>query len=45
MKKIRSYLGNMIGNLRASAEWKIKLTMKIDFMSSKDSGESQPMHS
>ena len=35
----------MIDNLRASGEWSIHLTMKIDFMSSKGSGESQPMHS
>ena len=45
LKKIRPYLGNMIGNLRASVEWKIQLTMKIDFMPSKDRGESQPMRS
>ena len=30
----------MIGNLRATVKWKIELTMKIDFMSSKDSGKS-----
>ena len=35
----------MIGNLRAAVEWKIGLTMKIDFMSSKDSGKSQPKDS
>ena len=35
----------MIGNLRAAVEWKIELTMKIDFMSSKDSGKSQPKDS
>ena len=35
----------MIGNLRAAVEWKIELTMKIDFMSSTDSGKSQPKDS
>ena len=35
----------MIDNLRASDERKNHVTMKINFMSSKDSGDSQSMHS
>ena len=35
----------MTDNLRASGECNIYLTMKINFMSSKDGGKSQPMHS
>ena len=32
-------------DLRAFGEWKINLTLKFNFMSSKNSGESQPMQS
>ena len=32
LEKIRPYLGNMIGVLRASGEWKIHLTIKINFI-------------
>ena len=39
------YLGNMIDDFRALGKWKIQLTMKVKFMSSKKSSESQPMHS
>lgn len=35
----------MIDDLRASSKWKLHLTMKINFMPSKESGESQPLHS
>ena len=31
----------MIDDIRASGEWKIHLTMEINFMLSKDSSESQ----
>ena len=34
----------MIDDLRAFGEWKIRLTMKIKNMSSRYSGESQPMN-
>ena len=35
----------MIDDLRASGECKINLTIKINFVSSEDNDESQPMHS
>ena len=35
-KKVKPYLGNNIDELIKSGEWKINLTMKINFMSSKD---------
>ena len=35
----------MIDDLRASGECKINLIIKINFVSSKDDDESQPMHS
>ena len=34
----------MTDGLRASGEWKIHLAMKINFILSKDDGESQPLH-
>ena len=40
LEKIRPCLGDMTENLRASGECKIYLTMKTNFMSSKDSDES-----
>ena len=42
--KIRSYLNNMINNHKARGEWKIQLSMKINFVSSKDNNESRRMH-
>ena len=44
LEKIRPYLGNTSDDLRPDGEWKIHLTIKINFISSKHSGESQPMH-
>ena len=44
LEKIRPYLGNTSDDLRPGGEWKIHLTIKINFISSKHSGESQPMH-
>lgn len=35
----------MAGNVKTFAEWEIHLTMKIAFMSLKDSNEKQLMHS
>ena len=34
---IRPYLSHMINDLKTQVEWKIKLTMTIKFVSSKDS--------
>ena len=45
IEKIRAYLGNMINCPGESGEWKVHLTMNINFMSLKDSGVSQPMQS
>ena len=45
LKKIRPYFEDMIDWLRSFGELKINLTMEINFMSSKDCGESQPTHS
>ena len=35
----------MIDDLRAFSEWKLHLTMKINFTPLKESGESQALHS
>ena len=35
IEKIRPYFGHMIENLRASGEWKIHLTLKINFSQQK----------
>ena len=35
----------MTDDLRASSEWKLHLRMKINFTPSKESGESQSLHS
>ena len=34
----------MINDHKSEGEWKIKLTMSINFMSSKDSEETRTMH-
>ena len=41
---IRSYLGDMINDHKIQSEWKIQLTMPINFISSKDSDETCTMH-
>ena len=41
---IRPYLSDMINDHNTQSEWKIQLTMQIDFISSKDSGETCTMH-
>ena len=41
---IRPYLSDMINDHNTQREWKIQLTMQIDFISSKDSGETCTMH-
>ena len=38
---MRPYLLDMIDNITTSGEWKIHLTMKINFVSSKDSYEKR----
>ena len=41
---IRSYLGVITNDYKAQGEQRIKLLMKINFMSSKDSDEIGSMH-
>ena len=41
---IRPYLSDMINNHKTRREWKIQLTMSINFISSKDSNETRAMH-
>ena len=40
LNKIRFYLSDMINDVKTEGEWKIELTMKISFMSSQDSKNS-----
>ena len=42
---IRPYLSHMINYHKTQGEWKIKLTMAINFFSSKDSKETRIMYS
>ena len=41
---IRPCLSDMTNDHKSEGEWKIKLTMSINFMSSKDSEETRTMH-
>ena len=41
---IRPYLSDIINNHKTQGEWKIHLTMAINFISSKDSDETRHMH-
>ena len=41
---IKPYLKDMINNHKARSEWKIQLSMKTNFISSKDTDESRTMH-
>ena len=41
---IRLYLSDMINDHKTRREWKIQLTMQINFISSKDSEETSTMH-
>ena len=41
---IKSYLRDMINDHKTIREWKIQLTMQINFISSKDSEETRTMH-
>ena len=40
---MRPYLSDIINDHKTEGEWKIQLTMAIDFMSSKDSEETRTM--
>ena len=44
LDKIRPYLSNIINDLKSQWEWKIELTIAINFISSKDSKETRTMH-
>ena len=41
---IRPYLGDIINDHKTQEEWKIQLTMIINFISSKDYDETRTMH-
>ena len=41
---IKQYLSNIINDLKNQGQWKIQLTMEINFISSKDSNETRTMH-
>ena len=41
---IRPYLSDMINDHQTQSEWKIQLTMQINFISSKNSEETRNMH-
>ena len=41
---IRPYLSDLINYHKSEEEWKIKLTLAINFMSSNDSEETRTMH-
>ena len=41
---IRPYLGDIINDHMAQGEWRIQLSMRINFMSSKDSDDFRTMH-
>ena len=45
LNKIRSYLKDIINNLKKSDSWKIPLTIAINFISSKDYDEERVMNS
>ena len=45
LDEIRPYFSDIINNNKTQGEWKISLTMAINFFSSKDSEEIRTMHS
>ena len=45
LNKIRSYLKDIINNIKKSGTWKIQLTMAINFIPSIDNDEEHVMHS
>ena len=44
LDRIESYLNDLIDNNKTQGEWKIQLTMPINFISSKDSHETRTRH-
>ena len=44
LDRIGQYLSNIINGHKTQGEWKIQLTMEINFTSSKDSNETRTMH-
>ena len=44
LDKIEPYLNDLIDNQKSQGEWKIQLTMAINFISSEDSDETRTMH-
>ena len=44
LDKIEPYLNDLIDNQKTQGEWKIQLTMAINFISSEDSDETRTMH-
>ena len=45
LNKIRSYLKDIINNIKKSGTWKIQLTMAITYIPSIDNDEERIMHS
>ena len=41
---IKPYLSDLINNHKTQGEWKIQVTMTINFISSKDSGKTHAIH-
>ena len=41
---IRQYLSDIMNDHKTQGEWKIELTMDINFISSKDSNETPTLH-
>ena len=41
LRRIRPYLSNKINDLKTQGDWKNRLSMAINFMSSKDTNETR----
>ena len=44
LDEMKPYLSDIINNLKTQGEWRVHLTMAINFFSSKDSEEIRTMH-
>ena len=44
LDKIEPYSNDLIDNQKSQGEWKIQLTMAVNFISSEDSDETRTMH-
>ena len=44
VNKVRPYLSNMINDLKLQGQWKIQLSIAINFFSSKDTKKTCAMH-